>query len=302
MTKLSRRSFLLQSGAAGAALAAASPFLKASSASRAYGIQLYAVSADLGRDVPGTLRTLREIGYKFAEYYPFAGQTPQQFRKSLDDAGLKCPSAHVNFSTGDPAPQFEIAHTLGAQYAVSSMLMTTIAGGDQRHYGAHSDLTQDQFRRLAELANSIGAKARKAGLQYAYHNHNFEFIRFEDGRTGYQILLEETDPEFVKLELDCGWMAAAGYHPADYLRKYRGRYRMIHVKDSLPLKEPTTALFGPGRPTGTELGRGFIDYKPIFAAAEYCGVEYYLAEQEPPYTDMSPLAAARVNYEYMRSI
>jgi sugar phosphate isomerase/epimerase len=301
MENLTRRKFLEQASA-GAALVASASFLKASSAKRALGIQLYTVLADMKRDAPGTLRALGKIGYRYVEAYDLGGQTPQQFRRALDNAGLKCPSTHGNYAGDDPTPQFDAALAIGARYAVSSMLMTSVAADGPDHYGAHSDLTEDDFKRMAALANAIGAKAKKAGIQYVYHNHNFEFIKFADGRTGYQVVLDETDPELVKLELDCGWMAVAGVSPADYLRTYHGRYRMIHVKDFLPVNGPTTALFGPGRPSGTELGRGYIDYKPIFAAAEVSGVEYYLSEQEPPFVDMTPLEAARVNYEYILSI
>jgi sugar phosphate isomerase/epimerase len=301
MENLTRRTFLLQSSA-GAALLAAPSFLKAGSAKRALGIQLYTVLADMKRDAPGTLNALGKIGYQYVEAYDLGGQTPAQFRQALDDAGLKCPSTHGNYSGADPTPQFDAALAIGARYAVSSMLMTSVVADGPDHYGAHSDLTEDVFKKMAALANAIGAKAKKAGIQYVYHNHNFEFMKFADGRTGYQVVLNETDPELVKLELDCGWMAVAGANPADYLHAYHGRYRILHVKDFLPVKGPTTALFGPGRPTGTELGRGYIDYMPIFAAAEVSGVEYYLSEQEPPFTDMTPLEAARVNYEYMLSI
>ncbi len=301
MGNLTRRKFLERTSA-GAAFVASASFLKAGSAKRALGIQLYTVLADMKRDAPGTLKALRKIGYQNVEAYDLGGQTPQQFRRALDDAGLKCPSTHGNYAGDDPAPQFDAALAIGARYAVSSMLMSSVVAGGTDHYGAYSDLAEDDFKKMAALANAIGAKAKKAGIQYVYHNHNFEFMKFVDGRTGYQIVLQETDPELVKLELDCGWMVVAGVNPADYLRTYHGRYRMIHVKDFLPVKAPTTALFGPDRPSGTELGRGYIDYKPIFAAAEVSGVEYYLSEQEPPFNDMTPLEAARVNYEYMLSI
>lgn len=167
---------------------------------------------------------------------------------------------------------------------------------------ALANLTLDDFKRTAELANSIGAKAREAGLQYAYHNHNFEFKDQGGGQTGYDLLLSQTDPDLVKFELDCGWMVAAGRNPVDYFKKYPNRYRMIHVKDFLPGTNPTTTLMGPGSPKGTELGRGHIDYAPIFGAAAPAGVEYYFSEQEPPIVGMTALEAAKVNYEYMRAL
>jgi sugar phosphate isomerase/epimerase len=134
-----------------------------------------------------------------------------------------------------------------------------------------------------------------------YHNHNFEFRDHGGGATGYQVLLAETDANLVKLELDCGWATAAGQDVVGMLRRHPNRFRMLHVKDFVLTGKPTFELFGPDRPTGTELGRGQIDYKPIFAAAQAAGVEYYFSEQEPPITNMTPLDAARVNFDYMRS-
>jgi sugar phosphate isomerase/epimerase len=306
MDKLTRRKFLMQGSAAGAAaaLTAALPEpLQADAGSRALGIQLYTVAAELAVDVPGTLKALRAMGYKVVESAGFAGLSAQDFRKALDTAGLRCPSAHLQFTAADPGPLFADAHAVGAHYAVSSMLIASspeLSGNG--HGKALSALTLDDFKRTADLANRIGAKAKQAGLQYAYHNHNFEFRDQGSGQTGYDLLLKETDPELVKFELDCGWMVAAGFSPVDYFRKYPHRYRMIHVKDFLLTGAPTTDLQGPDRPKGTELGKGHIAYKPIFAAAGQAGVEYFFSEQEPPVIGMTELEAAKINYDYMRTL
>ncbi len=300
---VSRRSFLVRTPAAALALAAGVRRISADPLGGVPpGIQLYTVGADMQKDPPGTLRALRQIGYVNVESAGFGKLSPADFRKAIDDAGLKCPSAHLQFSSADPGPLFDQAHALGVQYVVSSVLTTQPFGKSMLEaIRALSSQTADDFKSNAALANSIAGKAKAAGLQYAYHNHNFEFRDLGAGKTGYDILLAETDPELVKFELDCGWMCAAGKSPVDYFRRYPTRYRMIHVKDFV--KGPaTTDLMGPNRPTGTELGRGFIDYRPIFAAAGAAGVQYYFSEQEPPFTDMSALAAAKVDYDYMHAI
>lgn len=306
MNSRTRRKFLMQGSAAGAAVALAGTLpelLPADPSRRALGIQLYTVAAELTVDVPGTLKALRKIGYRVVESAGFAGLTAKDFRKALDDADLRCPSSHLHFTGADPGPMFEDAHAVGSHYAVSSMLIAEPAdasGNGSRK--ALTSLTLDDFKRTADLANQIGAKAKHAGLQYAYHNHNFEFRDQGNGQIGYDLLLKETDPELVKFELDCGWMVAAGFNPVNYFQKYPGRYRMIHVKDFLLTGTPTTDLMGPDRPKGTELGKGHIDYKPIFAAAEKAGVEYFFSEQEPPIVGMTELEAAKVNYDYMRAL
>lgn len=307
MNSLTRRKFFAQSSAAAAAMAltmSRPESLRAVTRVPAIGIQLYTVAAALDTDVPGTLGALSRIGYKYVESAGFGKLSAKDFRKALDDAGLKCPSAHLRFGAGDPGPLFEDAHAVGARYAVSSVLMAKPpeVASMKALMDALNSQTLDSFRQIAALANQIGAKAKQSDLQYAYHNHNFEFKDQGNGQTGYDLLLKETDPELVKFELDCGWMITAGFSPVNYFRKYPNRYRMIHVKDFLPGAKPTTSLSEGDRPTGTELGHGHIDYKPIFAAAGQAGVEYYFSEQEPPIVGMTALEAAKVNYEYMRAL
>ncbi|MGD0830407.1 MAG: sugar phosphate isomerase/epimerase [Terracidiphilus sp.] len=293
----------MESSAAVALTSALPRLLEAEPSGRTLGIQLYTVAADLAADLPGTLAALRKIGYKVVESAGFASLSAKDFRKALDDAGLRCPSSHLHFTATDPAPLFEDAHVIGAHYVVSSMLIAPPAGVSGNGHGAPlASLTLDDFKRTADLANQIGAKAKQAGLQYAYHNHNFEFRDQGNGQTGYDLLLKETDPELVKFELDCGWMVAAGFSPVNYFQNNPNRYRMIHVKDFLLTPKPTTDLQGPDRPKGTELGKGHIDYKPIFAAASHAGVEYFFSEQEPPVVGMTELEAAKVNFDYMRAL
>jgi len=306
MKQLTRRSFVVKGSLLGVAATVSStiPFSSwADPLGRAPGIQLYTVAADLSNDVPGTLKSLKTIGYEYVETAGFAKLSAQDFRKQIDDAGLKCPSAHLHFTDADPTPLFADAHAVGAHYAVSSVLIAKpMTGSMGAALKSLSSLNLDDFKHTAALANKIGAKAKEAGLQYAYHNHNFEFKDQGNGQIGYDVLLNETDPELVKFELDCGWMVAAGRNPVDYFKKYPTRYRMIHVKDFMPGEAPTTDLMGANRPRGTELGRGHIDYKPIFAAAGPAGVQYYFSEQEPPIQGMTALEAAKINYEYMHAL
>jgi sugar phosphate isomerase/epimerase len=129
-----------------------------------------------------------------------------------------------------------------------------------------------------------------------YHNHDFEFAEQEHGAIGYDLLLNETDPGLVQFEIDCGWMVVGGRDPRDYFGRYPGRFPMIHVKDFLAVAGHDAA------PPGAELGHGMIDYGPIFAAAEKAGLKHYFAEQEGPFTRMSPLEAARQAYDYLRKL
>jgi sugar phosphate isomerase/epimerase len=307
MTEFSRRMFLARGAAATAvaALPLSHPqWILADPLGKPPGIQLYTVAAQLNADVPGTLQALHGIGYTIVETAGFANLPAKDFRKALNDAGIRCPSSHLHFTTADPGPLFEDAITVGARYAISSVLLPPGATAATRADFAKvlSSLTLDDFKKTAALANSLGAKAKQAGLQYAYHNHNFEFKDQGNGQTGYDLLLKETDPELVKFELDCGWMITAGRNPVDYFKRYPTRYRLLHIKDFTANSKTTTDLTGADRPTGTELGRGHIDYRPIFAAAKNAGIEYYFSEQEPPIVAMTALEAAKVNYGSMHAL
>jgi sugar phosphate isomerase/epimerase len=117
---------------------------------------------------------------------------------------------------------------------------------------------------------------------------------------GFDLLLRETDPATVFFEADCGWMAAAGANPAEYLARFPGRFPMIHVKDFAPTHGPITDLFGSPRPQGVDLGRGFVDYKRIFAAARQTGLRHVFVEQEEPFAH-SDMESARIDYEFLAS-
>ena len=248
-------------------------------------------------DPAATLRTIRQIGFGEVETAGFGKLSAQQFRTRLDDAGLRCPSAHLPFDTTDSAALFEQAHALGAQYAASGSLRAALFKSQPP-----PRMSLDEAHRTAELANRIGEQAKRAGLQYAYHNHNFEFAPQSDGAIGYDVLLRETDPQLVKFEIDCGWMVLGGRDPRDYFSRYPQRFPMIHVKDFLPVAAQDHAATGTAEHPGAELGHGMIDYGPIFAVAEKSGLKHYFAEQEGPFTRMSQLDAARQAYAYLRNM
>jgi sugar phosphate isomerase/epimerase len=314
LNAITRREFLSRTAYAGAGAVALTALPRASWADPLglpIGIQLYAVSKPLHDDPAGTLKELYSIGYREVESAgPQAGMSTEAFRKLIDDAGLKCPSAHLQLAQGDLGPQFDQAHALGAHYAVSSVLRAfspefmkaakaAMDSGGKMPMPKMAPMGLDDFKRTAERMNEVGKAAKAAGLQYAYHNHNFEFVKMPDGGPGYDILLKETDPELVKFEVDCGWMVVAGGNPPAYFAKYPGRFRMLHIKDFKPVEHPTTDLMGKGRPLGTDLGTGFIDYGPIFAAAKGKGIQHIFVEQEAPFA-VSQMASAKVDYAYLQ--
>ncbi len=301
MQSISRRSFLARASAAAAAVSFRNS-ARADGARYPLGLQLYMVGKELQADVPGTLKKIRAIGYQHVEYFNLPGLTAPEFRKALDDADLKCHSAHLMLNADDLGPAFADANALGAKYAVSSILLPFNENIQMTELlGKLSQLTLDDFKKMAAEANHIGQKAKEAGLQYAYHNHNFEFKDY-GGQTGYDLLLKETDPELVKLELDCGWMSVGGQDPVAYFKKNPNRYRLMHAKDFVALKPSSNSLDPAKRPAITEVGSGKIGWPAIVAAARAAGVEFYYVDHDPPFAGKSAFEAAKIDFDYLQPI
>jgi sugar phosphate isomerase/epimerase len=268
------------------------------------GIQLYMVNADLAKDPAGTLKKIAQIGYSEVETAGWGALSAAQFRDMLRDAGLRAPSAHLGFGRGDTGKLLDDANTIGAEYVVSSLLPPN----EIQDFFKNIDSTSaDDFRRIAAKANEIGQKAKAAGLKYAYHNHNFEFRDLGDGKTGYDILLQETDPSLVKFEADCGWMKVAGKDPIDYLKRHGDRIAMLHIKDFKNITKPVATFKSimarsPDMPISTELGRGSIDLKPIVEAGLRAGVAHMFVEQEPPFNEVPAIEAAEIDCRALKSL
>jgi sugar phosphate isomerase/epimerase len=304
MNTESRRRFLVQSGQFGAAAIASTWLSGRASANplgRPVGIQLYTVNVPMQENPAGTLKQLREFGFGEVESAGFGKLSSKQFRQLLDDAGLACPSAHLEFDINNLGAAFENAHALGAKYAASGSLRSLVAS-KPAVATPKPGMSPDEAKRTAEFANRIGEAAKRAGLQYAYHNHDFEFSDQGGGVIGYDLLLRETDPELVKFEIDCGWMIFAGRNPIDYFKKYPNRFPMIHVKDFLAAPDKSAVAGSAPVMLGAELGHGLVDYKPIIAEAAKAGLQHYFAEQEGPFSRMNQLQAARVDYDYLHAI
>jgi len=302
----SRRDFLIGTGSAlaASALAFGHPSrLFANPLGKPIGLQLYTVREQLEKDYDGTLRLVAAIGYREVETAGFFGKKPAEIKKSLQAAGLHCGSVHMGMGGLEEALPY--ATELGAKYVISSVTLPKPPNPskfDVKAFMAQlAALTLDDYKSMAQRCNELGEQAKKAGLQFGYHNHNFEFKPFSGG-IGYDELLRATDPALVKFELDCGWMAGAGRDPAAYLAKYPNRYRLLHIKDFQPTATPSVGLDDSSRPKPAELGRGHIDYRSIFTAAKKAEVEWYYVEQEPPYTDMPALDAIKVNYDYLHAL
>ena len=285
--------------AAGAALCGHVPCLMADPLGLPLGLQLYSVRDLLPKDYDGTLRQLGAMGYREVEAAGFFGHDAAEVKQVMDRAGLRCVSAHYSMADlqakGDEIIRF--GKDLGLKYLICSSPSlrdpSRVKPGASR--ANREAMTLDDWRWNAEQFNPIGERVQAAGMRFGYHNHMTEF-RVEGGVLYYDELLRLTDPSRVTMELDCGWMVLGGKNPADYLTRYPTRFSMLHIKDF------KVSGFTPGSepPPSTELGRGSIDYHPIFAAAKNAGIEHAFVEQEQ--FDMPLLEALKIDADYMHTL
>ena len=239
------------------------------------GLQLYTVRDLMAVDVPKTLAQVADIGYREVEFAGYFGHPPAQVRTWLDAAGLTAPAADVPFEVVDGwGDWIEIAQVLGHNYLVIPWIPPGWRG------------SLDDYRRVAQAFNELGVAAHDAGLQFAYHNHDFEFTALE-GRTPFDVLVEETDPDLVQIELDLFWIAKGGGDPLDYFVRYPGRFPMVHVKDRTQAGEMV------------DVGQGVIDFPAIFASSEEAGIKHYFVEHDQP---EDPLASVRDSYTVMNEL
>ena len=243
------------------------------------GMQLYTVRRELEKDFEGTLARVAALGYREVEFAGYFNRPPKEVRTLLDRHRLASPAAHVPLAAlrGSLQEMIDAARLIGHKY----LLVAYLPAEERR--------SPDDYRRLADLFNEAGGRLRKAGLQFAYHNHDFEFAP-TGGHVPYDLLLERTDPRLVKMEMDLYWTVKGGASPLRYFEKYLGRFHLLHVKD---MDSTPKRYF-------TEVGRGVIDFKAIFASAGRAGVRHYFVEQDA--TPGSPFDSLRVSMDYLRKL
>ncbi len=265
------------------------------------GLQLYSVRNFLPRDFAGTLQQVASLGYREVEAAGFYGQSLSEVRDALQNTGLNLVSSHYSYSDLHQQLDQVIAFNkpLGVRYIVCSSPgfrdPSRVAGmkpGDRINA-----FTLDDWRWNAEQFNDLAKKVQAAGLRFAYHNHTMEF-RPQNGVVPYFELLRLTDPSLVTMEMDCGWVVVGGGNPVEILKRYPTRISMLHVKDFKYVNR-RASIADP--PPAAELGRGTIDYRPIFrAAAEAGSIRHCFVEQEE--FDMPAMEALRIDATYMHNL
>ncbi len=280
----------------GAELAMAAPDWK-----KQPGLELYTVRDLTAKDFEGTLAKVAEIGYKEVEPATDYGKLePKAFRAVLDRYGLSAPSTHVPATDG-PGLEKELEG-----FQVMGIKYTEIRSARPPSGGGRSRQTEESVKRTADEINRHGAIVKKFGMKMLIHNHTMEFEPLEGGKVRpYDILLAETDPAVVAMQLDIGWASVAGQNILEMFKKNPGRFELWHVKDARGIRLMNADMNESERMRAATLvpvGQGEVDYKTIFANAELAGMKHYCVEQDNAADWGDSMAAARVSYENLMKL
>ena len=254
------------------------------------GVQLYTVRDLMKEDFDGTIAKVAQVGYKEVEFAGYFGRTAQQVKDVLQKNGLSAPSTHVQYDELDEKfpSVIEFSKTVGMDYIICPWIPEELRK------------SPDIWKQASDKFNKCGEQTKKAGIQFGYHNHWFEFLP-TNGKLPYDELLKDCNPDLVKMEMDLCWAVAAGADPVKYFEKYPGRFPLVHVKD---LKTKPKITSGGAQNYGdtvdlTEVGSGIIDWKRIFAHSQQAGIKHYIVEHDHP---KQPIESITKSYQYLENL
>ena len=280
-----KRSHFLKTIAAGAAGLYTTRLFANGATQKYMAMQLFSVREAVAKDLEGTLKQLAALGYNELEIYgyngSFFGKTPAEFKAVLNNTGMKVTSSHHTTglqqkSKGTLSDGWDQAvedlHSIGARYMACAYLFP-------------NERTREVYAALPDLLSSCGEKAASAGIEFAYHNHDFEFEKYNDTLV-YDYLITNTSADHVNMEMDLYWISKAGHDPVAYFDKYPGRFPLWHVKD---MEAGTGDI--------TEVGHGTIDFDHIFAARKKAGLKKWFVEQDVSKGDM--FESLKFSHDYL---
>lgn len=243
-------------------------------------LQLFTVRDDCAADFKSTVEQVARIGYKGVELAGnTGGMNAKELKAFLDGLGLTVAGSHVSIDAivNGLDSAIEFAVEVGNKWIVCPYL------GDEWRADAAG------WVKTAKTLEAAGAKCREAGIQMCYHNHSFEFVKY-DGQYALDLFYASADPTLLQVELDCYWVKHGGEEPVDYIRKYKGRLPLLHLKDMAPGEDRVFA----------EVGEGILDFPAILAAAQESGVEWCVVEQD--ICQRPPLESARISFDNLKKM
>jgi sugar phosphate isomerase/epimerase len=253
------------------------------------GLQLYTIRDAMEKDVPGSLKKVSDIGYKYLELAKyengkFYGYLPGEFKKIVNDLDMEIISSHAGVNpqgiTTDEAKKMAEDHAkLGAKYCMQPF----VADVDRKTIGG--------YQKMVAEWNKVGKIMKETGIQFGYHNHNFEFDTVEGKVPYFDIFLPEMDKDFMTMELDLFWVTKAGQNPVKIFKKYPERFQLFHMKDMYTKEAP---FFKTDSSDFAPVGAGLINFKKILAAKKIAGMKYMIVEQDRT-KDGKPFDAIRIS-------
>lgn len=268
-------------------------------------LQLYSVRKDMEADIASTLEKVKKIGYDYVEFAGYFNTPAKKIRELLDQNGLSCVSVHQTYDIflSDAEASVACLQIIGAKYSAIPWM------GKEKHAG------MPVFCQTIDEITRVGRTLKNAGIQLLYHNHDFEFEKYE-GKFLLDCLYEAIPADLLQTEIDTCWVRYAGYEPGAYLRKYVGRSPVVHLKDftcSNFNMGPVYALINnsgmAGKPASREdagfkfqpVGYGMQDIPAILTASEDIGADIVVVEQDES-TDRAPMEAAKMSRDYLRRL
>lgn len=268
------------------------------------GIQLYGVRNAMAADFEGTLQKIKDMGYEYVEMAGYFNHTGEEIKAILDKIGLKCISVHqgLDFFNENPEEKIAFLKAFGVRYVVIPWFDKSRLAGSEAW-----EETKALFNRIADLLKANG-------MSLGYHNHDFEFEKF-DGKYLHEYIFEAVPADRIQPELDTCWVHYAGINPVEKIKEFAGRLDLLHLKDfsckqlgggpvydligtdGKPMKKPT---YEDNEFKFRPLGQGRQDFAAILAAAEEAGVELVIVEQDQVYDGMTELEAAKISRDYLR--
>ncbi len=269
-------------------------------------IQLFTVNGDLGEDLDGTFRRLKEMGYDGVEFAGFCGLSPEGLKAKCEEFGLTPVAFHMGIYSmrelGGAKVAVETFHKVGCKYIVIPMFTS------ERYPGG--ELWEDSRDFIIELAK----EAAVYGMKVCYHNHELEFVNFYEGKYIFDTIFEMIPGEYLNTEIDTCWARIGGVDPAEYLRKYAGRTPVVHIKDfyiTEPRPEVYSTLFNYEDEETKKLreekfefrpaGHGLLDMPEVIKASIESGAEWLIVEQDRPSAGMTPMECAEKSVKFIKS-
>ncbi len=238
------------------------------------GLQLYTIRDAMDADVAGSLKKVSDLGYKYVELASYAdgkfyGYEPAEFKKMVEDLGMEIISSHAGVEatgiTTENAQKMADAHAaLGVKYCVQPWVN-------------EEDRNIETYKRMIGDWNQVGQIMKNVGIQFGYHNHNFEFAPMDGLIPYYDIFMPEMDANLITMELDMYWATKAGQDPVEMFNKYPGRFQLFHFKDMAQKSDPFYDVI---KDDITSVGAGLIDFKRIWAARETAGMKFMFVEDD----------------------